>query len=293
MSTELEYKSDTEKKMTENGQDIWTPVPYSVVKKETENQDLYTFTLAPMTDQKIHDMQAGQFNMLYTFGIGEIPISVSRIEEESDQLIHTIQDVGPVSKAICNLNVGEQIGVRGPFGTIWSEDAAEGKDVLIIMGGVGFAPLKPLIESFSRNRDRINHFNILYGTRSPENIIFHKDVIALQSNPDINFQITVDHAYSSWQGNVGVVTTLMNKADFDPENTIAYVCGPEIMMRYAATSCLSAQIPEENIYLSMERNMKCATGFCGHCQFGPYFVCKDGAVFKYPQIKPFLNIPEL
>ncbi len=293
MSTALEYKTPTTHKTEHTHQDIWMPLPYSVVKKETENDDLFTFTLAPMTEEKIAPMLPGQFNMLYAFGIGEIPISVSSIEDGSDHLIHTVQNVGAVSQAICNLKVGEQVGVRGPFGTEWPAEIADGKDVLIIAGGVGFAPLRPLIETFSQNRERINHLNILYGTRSPENIIFHKDVISMQSNPDINFQITVDHAYSSWQGNVGVVTTLVDKAEFDPKNTIAYVCGPEIMMRYAAMACLAAQIPEDQMYLSMERNMKCATGFCGHCQYGLFFVCKDGAVFKYPQIKPYLNVQEL
>jgi NAD(P)H-flavin reductase len=281
------------KEVQESVSDNWVAIPYEVVKRQMENDDLITLTLEPVTDQRIEPMMPGQFNMLYAFGVGEIPISVSSLYEEYPQIVHTIQDVGAVSKACCSLHIGDQLGVRGPFGTSWPIDEAQYKDVLIIAGGVGIAPLKPLIESILKQRDLFGEVNVLYGTRSPDNILFHKDIISWQSDPSINFQITVDHAFSNWHGNVGVVTHLIDKADFKPDNTVAFFCGPEIMMRYGVYACIDAEVDEDNIYVSMERNMKCAIGHCGHCQFGPMFVCKDGAVFPYLSVKPFMNIREL
>ena len=164
---------------------------------------------------------------------------------------------------------------------------------MVIAGGVGLCPLRPVIESIGAEREEYGEVNVLFGTRNPDGIIFHRDIISWQSDPTINFHITVDHAFSNWRGNVGVVTRLIDKAKFSPDNTVAFICGPEIMMRFATYGCLDAGSSEESIYFSMERNMKCAMGFCGHCQLGPHFVCKDGAVFSYPDIKPYLNVPEL
>ena len=269
------------------------PLKYTIVSKKTENEGLFTFEMEPSTDHAIEPLKPGQFNMIYAFGMGEIPISVSSLNVQYPKIIHTIQDVGAVSKAICNSKVGAVLGVRGPFGSTWENKASKGKDIIIMAGGVGFAPLRPLIESIIKDRSSYNRVNVLYGTRSPDNILFHQDVISLQSNPDINFQVTVDHAFSNWYGHVGVVTTLIDSAVFDPENTIAYVCGPEVMMRFGIQALSSKGIADENIFLSMERNMKCAIGHCGHCQYGPLFVCKDGPVFNYSNIKSYLNIREL
>ncbi len=271
----------------------WAPVPYSVVRIETENDKLWTFDLCPAGSQSISPMLPGQFNMLYAFGMGEIPISVSSLYVSHPTLTHTIQGVGPVSQAICQLRLGDMVGVRGPYGTHWPLEAAHDKDVLIIAGGVGLCPLRPLIEHISMNREDFGEVSVLYGTRNPESLIYHKDVISWQSNPSINFQVTVDHAQSHWGGNVGVVTQLIDHAKFRPDNTVAYLCGPEVMMRFGVYACLDAWIPEDQIYLSMERNMKCAIGFCGHCQYGPHFLCKDGAVFSYPMVKDYFNIDEL
>ena len=273
--------------------DNWTPIPYVISGKRRENENLQTLTLAPAGERTISPIQPGQFTMLYAFGVGEIPISTSSILQSDSTLVHTIQDVGPVSKAINSLSIGDAIGVRGPFGTVWPVEEAKGKDVIIIAGGVGLCPLRPVIESICQERDQFGQINVLYGTRDPNNIIFHQDLISWQSDPTLNFQITVDHAFSQWRGNVGVVTHLMEKASFDPKNTIAFLCGPEVMIRFSVYSCLDAGVSENDIYVSMERNMKCAIGFCGHCQFGPYFVCKDGAVFSYDLVKPYLNVEEL
>ncbi len=249
--------------------------------------------LQPAGKESIQPIAPGQYNMLYAFGVGEIPISVSSITSDGSKLVHTIQDVGPVSKAINSLNIGDLIGVRGPFGTSWPIEKGLGKDVLIMAGGVGLCPLRPLIQSILKDRKQFGNINVLYGTRDPEGIIYHQDIISWQSDPEVNFYVTVDHSYSNWRGNVGVVTTLIEKAKFDPDNTVCYICGPEVMMRFGAYGSIDAGIPEQNVFISMERNMKCAIGFCGHCQFGPYFVCRDGAVFPFTSIKSYLKVDEL
>ena len=262
MFTAPEFDID---QMNYSDQRLMTPLLYRVVDKITENPKLVTLSLEP-EDQPIEPVAPGQFNMLYAFGIGEIPISVSSIIKPHPTIMHTVQDVGMVSKAVCKLHVDDVIGVRGPFGRPFPIEEAKFKDIIIMAGGVGFAPLRPLIEYIAMNRDDYGEVNFLFGTRDPDNIFFYKDIISLQSDPSINFQITVDHTFTSWRGNVGVVTNLVEKAEFDPENTVAFVVGPEIMMRYGIYSLQDAFIPDENIFLSMERNMKCGVGHCGHCQ---------------------------
>ncbi len=289
MSIGSEYSAAT----PANVQTPWAPIPYEIAGVNTENDKLWTFELRPYGSEAIPPILPGQFNMLYAFGVGEIPISVSSLYEAHPTLTHTIQDVGPVSRAICHLKIGHIVGVRGPFGTNWPVRQARGKDVLIIAGGVGLCPLRPLIESIMADREAFGEVNVLYGTRDPNSLIYHRDIISWQSDPSINFQVTVDHARSSWRGNVGVVTYLIEKAKFTPENTTAYLCGPEVMMRFGVYACLDEMIPEEHIYLSMERNMKCAIGFCGHCQYGPHFLCKDGAVLPYLKVKPYFKIDEI
>ncbi|MEQ9300074.1 MAG: FAD/NAD(P)-binding protein [Cyclobacteriaceae bacterium] len=272
---------------------VWSPIPYRISAKRLENDNLFTLQLDPAGDMTIDPIAPGQFNMLYSFGIGEIPISVSSRLSSHPTLTHSIQDVGPVSKALTQLVTGDVVGVRGPFGTTWPIEKAKSKDILILAGGIGLCPLRPVIEHILDHRDQYGEVNVLFGTRHPDNIIYHSDIISWQSDSSINFQITVDHAFANWRGNVGVVTHLINKAIFDPANTAAFLCGPEVMMRFGVYSCLDAGVAEEAVHLSMERNMKCAIGFCGHCQLGPYFTCKDGAVFPYTMMKPYLNIPEL
>ncbi len=271
----------------------WTPIIYRVKEKYQENELNTTFILEPDSDKCIPKMKPGQFNMLYAFGLGEIPISVSSLESEHPYLCHTIQGVGAISNHCYNLKIGDKIGVRGPFGTAWPVDKAEGKDVIIIAGGVGLAPLRPVIELIGNERFKFKRVNVLYGSRDPHSILFHTDVISWQSDPLINFQVSVDHCKKGWRGNVGVVTSLLNLASFNPSETVAYLCGPEIMMRFSAYALLDAGIDPSNIYLSMERNMKCAIGQCGHCQWGSNFVCKDGAVFNYKKIQKELSIKEL
>lgn len=273
--------------------DPWTPLIYKVRDKFQENKWNATFILEPSSDKSISPIQPGQFNMLYSFGKGEIPISVSSLDWEEPLLCHTIQGVGAISNSCYKLKVGDKIGVRGPFGSVWPIEKALGKDVLILAGGVGIAPLRPLIEKIAGERHKYKTVNVLYGSRDPHSLLFHTDIISWQSDPSINFQVTVDQCQKRWKGNVGVVTSLLNLASFLPEDTVAFLCGPEVMMRFGIYALLDTGIIPSNIYLSMERNMKCAIGQCGHCQWGSNFVCKDGPVFNYEKVKKELSIKEL
>jgi len=291
MYTVQEYNKET--KRNEDQLETMVPILYRVIEKRVENTNLITLVFEPAGEEKIEPLKPGQFNMIYIFGLGEIPISVSSLLAPYPLITHTIQDVGAISHACCELSIEDEVGIRGPFGNPFPVEDAKFKDVIILAGGVGFAPLRPMIEYIAYNRDDYGEVNFLYGTRDPSGILFHQDVISLQSDPSINFQITVDHSYKNWRGNVGVVTSLLDKAEFNPKNTMAFVCGPEIMMRYGTYELIDWEIPEENIFLSMERNMKCALGHCGHCQYGPHFVCKEGPVFSYSSIRKYLNIFEI
>lgn len=283
----------TEELVVKDFTELWTPVSYKVVERKEENLDTISFLMKPNGKRTVEDIQPGQFNMLYAFGKGEVPISVSSLRGGPGNLVHTIQDVGKISGTLCNLQPGDTLGVRGPFGSVWPIEKAKGKDVIIMAGGLGIAPLRPVIEYIAMNREDFGDVNVLYGTRSPETMAFHRDIISWQADPTITFLITVHSAMSKWGGRVGLVTDLVRKATFDPENTLAMVCGPEIMMRFSVIRLEDAGMSQENIYVSMERNMKCGVGHCGHCQYGPEFICKDGPVFPANQVMRLMNINEL
>ena len=234
----------------------------------------------------------GQFNMLSIFGVGEVPISFSGGAAEQNRLVHTIRAVGPVSTALTQLQPGDALGLRGPFGVGWPMDEALGQDVVIVAGGLGLAPLRPALYGLLAQRERYGRIALLYGTRSPEQILFRDELDAWRRRLDIEVEITVDHAGLDWHGHVGVVTTLISRASFDPIHTTAFVCGPEVMMRFSIDALRHGEVADDAIYLSMERNMKCAIGFCGHCQFGPVFVCKDGPVFRYDGLRDLLRLKE-
>lgn len=235
----------------------------------------------------------GQFNMLSLFGIGEIPISNSGRPDDNTRIIHTIRDVGAVSGAMAALEVGATMGLRGPFGAVWPLDAACGRDVVVVAGGLGLAPVRPILYHLLANRADFGKVTLLYGARSASEILFQDELSEWRSRLDMGVEITLDHADAGWRGHVGVVTTLFGVADFDPLNTSAFVCGPEIMMRFAANALTDAGVAATDIHLSMERNMQCAIGLCGHCQLGPVFVCKDGPVFTWEMMKPLMAIKEL
>lgn len=235
----------------------------------------------------------GQFNMLTVFGVGEVPISLSGDPAEAGRLVHTIRAVGPVSAALAHLGPGEPVGLRGPFGAGWPMEDAAGRDVVVVAGGLGLAPLRPALYRLLIERSRYGQIVLLYGTRSPDEILFQQELETWRRRLDIEIEVTVDHAIGDWRGHVGVVTTLIPRAAFDPLHAIALVCGPEIMMRFAITALRDGGLADEAIYLSMERNMKCAIGFCGHCQFGTVFVCRDGPVFRYDRVRDLLAVKEI
>lgn len=235
----------------------------------------------------------GQFNMLTVFGVGEAPISLSGDPAEPRRLVHTVRAVGAVSGAITRLGPGDAVGLRGPFGSGWPVAEAVGRDVVLVAGGLGLAPLRPALYQLLAGRARYGKIVLLYGARSPEDILFRRELESWRRRLDIEIEVTVDHAASAWHGHVGVVTTLISRADFDPLHAIALVCGPEVMMRFAIAALRQAGLDDKSIYLSMERNMKCAVGFCGHCQFGTVFVCRDGPVFRHDRVQSLLALKEI
>jgi NAD(P)H-flavin reductase len=237
--------------------------------------------------------EPGQFNMLTAFGVGEVAISLSAVPAAGSRLVHTIRAVGPVSAALARLSRGDPVGVRGPFGVGWPMAIAQGRDVLIMAGGLGLAPLRPALHSLLAERERYGRIRLLYGARGPDDILYRREVQAWRARFDAEIEVAVDHAPSDWRGHVGVVTTLLDRAGFDPDRTIALLCGPEIMMRFSIAALQALGLTSDAIFLSMERNMKCAIGHCGHCQFGTVFVCRDGPVFRLDRIEALLTRKEI
>ncbi|MFH2036624.1 MAG: FAD/NAD(P)-binding protein [Candidatus Zixiibacteriota bacterium] len=267
--------------------------PFRIRKRKKETYDTFTIELESMDGMGGFEFKPGQFNMLYVYGIGEVPISISGNPAKSKILTHTIRVVGTVTKAINNLKVGETLGVRGPYGAGWPVETAVGKDVVVVTGGIGLAPLRPAINHLLTNRDKYGKISLLYGARTPEDILYIKNLEQWRGRFDIETLITVDRAVGSWRGNVGVVTTLIGRSSFNPLDCIAMVCGPEIMMRFTVMELLKKGVEAHDIYISMERNMKCGVGLCGHCQIGSTFVCKDGPVYCYEDVKSVFHRREM
>jgi len=263
----------------------WLPVRYEVVKRVAENTDTVSLTLTPKGKEELATAQPGQFNMLYIPGFGEIPISYSRIDPDNKSFIHTIRAAGAVSTAACSKKKHASLGLRGPFGKGWPVDLCRAKHVILMAGGLGMAPLRPVVETLLSGFPRPESIHVLYGSRAPENILFAQDLNDWNNSDSIKVYLTVDYASQNWFGHVGVVTNLLELINIKLDNSIAMVCGPEIMMHFSVKALLTMGINENDIYLSMERNMKCAIKQCGHCQWGEYFVCKDGPVFCYSQIQ--------
>ena len=267
------------------------PSAYRVVDKRRELADTWTLELEPDGGDGLGALEPGQFSMLYAFGAGEVPISVSRVTA-GGALIHTVRAVGATTGAICALEPGDAVGVRGPFGNVWPLAEAEGRDVVVVTGGIGLAPLRPAIEHLAANRDRFGSVSLLHGARSPGEILFEQGLTEWR-DAGIDVQTTVDSAPASWRGRVGLVTKLIDGARFEGERTTALVCGPEVMMRFVAAGLRERGVARDSIHLSMERNMKCAVGHCGHCQLAHAFICKDGAVFSLDRIETLLGVREL
>ncbi len=265
--------------------DPMLPVPWRVADRWDETRDTFSFLLEPAQPQAPFRFLAGQFNMLYAFGTGESAISLSGDPNADDgRLIHTIRRVGAVTSALSRLSPGSSLGLRGPFGNPWPMEALRGRDLVFIAGGIGLAPLRPAILQALANRGDYGRIHILVGARAPEDALYLEQLKEWNGQDRVNCQITVDRAGEDWTGRVGVVTKLIPMANLDPSNTVALICGPEIMMRYTAIELRKLGVTDDRILVTMERNMKCALGFCGHCQFGPEFICKDGPVFRFDRI---------
>ncbi len=270
----------------------WVPRRYRVDAVRPELNDTVSLELAPAAGEA-PAFEPGQFNMLYAFGIGEAAISLSGDPADRARLVHTVRAVGPVSRALAGLAVGASVGVRGPFGAGWPMSAARGRDLVLIAGGLGLAPLRPALLRVLADRAHYGRVAVLAGMRTPREVLFRAPLATWQGRTDLEVEVTVDRGDADWSGHVGVVTHLIPQLELDPRKATAFVCGPEVMMRHTAERLLTVGLEPTQLFVSMERNMKCAIGLCGHCQFGSAFVCKDGPVLRFDRIARALAVREL
>jgi NAD(P)H-flavin reductase len=269
------------------------PSRYRVIARDQETHDTVTLAMRPM-DAPIPAFRPGQFTMLYAFGVGEVPVSVSGTDsaDGSGLLTQTVRVVGAVTRALCAAGPGQVIGVRGPYGTDWGVAQAAGKDLVVVAGGVGLAPLRPVVLAALEARARYGRIVLLVGARSPTDLLFTRE-FDLWRRYGVVVEITIDLPASGWHGNVGFVSELIGRTEFDPANTVAFVCGPEVMMRVSARALLRHGVAAGDIQVSLERNMRCGVATCGHCQLGPLLVCRDGPVVSYQRAAPLFAIREL
>ena len=273
--------------------EVMLPVPYRVSQRRPETRDAVTLRLEPV-DLPLPQFGPGQFTMLAAPGVGEIAVSVSGDPSRRDGILeHTIRDVGAVSRALATAEVGTVIGVRGPFGTGWELDAADGQDVVIVAGGVGLAPLRPVVLAALADRDCFGRVEVVVGARSPSELLFREQLAAWSAGGAVQTEVTVDVSARGWTGGVGFVTEPLARLKLDPSRCFAFVCGPEAMMRFSADLLMRKGIPADRIRVSLERNMQCGVAQCGHCQLGPLLLCRDGPVVDYRTAAPLLTVPEL
>jgi NAD(P)H-flavin reductase len=272
--------------------DPMLPVSYVVAEKRRDLGDTWTLELEPAAGDGVGAFGPGQFSMIYAFGAGEVPISVSGGGGAGERIGHTVRAVGAATRAICASEPGEQLGVRGPFGNTWPMAEAEGGDVVVVCGGIGLAPLRLALNQLLANRNSYREVSLLYGARTPDEILYPSELQRWRE-AGISVAATVDSAPSGWDGRVGLVTTLIPEAGFESSRTTALICGPEVMMRFVSSALQDRGVPKDRIYVSLERNMKCAVGHCGHCQLAHRFVCKDGPVFPVGRIGTLLGVREL
>jgi NAD(P)H-flavin reductase len=260
---------------------------------ETEGVATYQLTLTESNAAAAYEFLPGQFNMLYLPGVGESAISMSGDPARKEGWIHTVRVAGNVTKTLARLRRGDTLGLRGPFGTGWPVTDLVGSDVVIVAGGLGMAPLRPLVYYLMNHREQFGKIWLILGARTSEGLLYPGEYAGWQ-NRNIEVSLTVDRASAGWSGQVGVVTQLIDRLQLPhPDRTHLVTCGPEVMMKYAAMSGMRLGIEAERIWVSMERNMQCAAGLCGHCQLGPEFICKDGPVIRYDRIRPYVSVEQL
>lgn len=268
------------------------PQQAEIVERIQETPSIFTLRLR-FSDPVVNEAYSflpGQFNMIYLHGVGEVPISIVSDPEDSQMYDHTIRAVGRVTNGLAQLKAGDRIGVRGPYGRPWPLQASEGKDVVIVTGGLGCAPVVSAINYILRRRDRFGHLTIMQGVRHSDDLIWREQYEQWTTLPDTEVLLAASQGGRHWPWLIGHVPDLFDQARIDPDNSLVMMCGPEGMMKAVIEEMLLRHLPEEQLWLSMERNMQCGIGRCGHCQIGGKFVCKDGPVFNYPEIKALLEI---
>ncbi len=282
--------------VTEGAAAAVDPMVPRIVRVQKRTRDLpghATLELVSTDGAPLPRYAPGQFTMLYVFGVGEIPVSISGDANDGSKLVQTVRSVGAVSEAVTQLKPGDMLGLRGPFGSAWPTDQLAGQDVVLVAGGLGLAPLRPSIYHLLSSRGRFGKVVVLYGARGPEEILYRRQLETWRKRLDVQLEVTVDHAGADWRGHVGVVTKLIPRMSVDVANATALVCGPEVMMRFAAAGLHDIGLSEASIWVSIERNMKCAVGLCGHCQFAGLFACKDGAVVRYDRVRRLMGMREI
>jgi NAD(P)H-flavin reductase len=272
----------------------WLNWSATIARVTQESPGVATYDLV-IDDPQVAEryaFQPGQFNMIYLPGVGEVAISISGDPGDTSCLPHTIREAGNVTRSLAQIGQGGSIGVRGPFGSSWPMQECVGKDIILVAGGIGMAPLRPVVCEMLADRDRYGSIALLYGARTADGLLYPQQMETWQAEMDV--QRTVDRATPNWQGHVGVVTALLERLDIpDPQNTVLLTCGPEVMMWYTIQTARGRGIVDTSIWVSLERNMNCAVGFCGHCQLGPEFLCKDGPVFRYDRVASILKVEGL
>lgn len=265
--------------------------PATIVGKIREAEDINTYRLRFVDEQARRQFRfkAGQFNMGYLFGVGEVAISIVSDPDEPELLDHTIRAVGRITKAIADLRTGDVLGIRGPFGQGWPLEEARGRNMVIVTGGLGCAPVVGAIEYILRRRTQYGSVTILHGVKTPQDLLYRERFDAWRRFPDTEVLLTSDQPDKSWSYHIGVVTELFELVSIDPPKSIVLMCGPEIMMRLGVPILIRRGIPATAIYVSLERHMECGIGLCGHCQMGPYFLCKDGPVMRYDRVAQWLG----
>ncbi|MET9182281.1 FAD/NAD(P)-binding protein [Kitasatospora aureofaciens] len=263
------------------------PVPYRVTAATAETADTVSLELEPI-ERALPAFSPGRFAMVYAFGIGEVPISVSALRGRP---VLTVRAVGAVTGALCRLRPGDAVGLRGPYGTGWDLDAAADSDLLVVAGGLGLAPLRPVVHQALDRPDRFGSLAVLVGARSPGELLYRAELPQWRTSAQV--EVTVDQPDPTWRGTVGVVTALLDRIDLRLDRTRALVCGPEAMIRHTARALLARGLPARRLQTSLERNMRCGTGHCGHCQLGPLLLCLDGPVIGYDRAEPLLAVREL
>ena len=268
----------------------WLPTPCRVRRVSRETPDTFTLEIEAVRTETT--FLPGQFNMLYVFGVGEVPVSMSGDPASPGVVVHTVKSVGPVTTALCGLREGSVVGARGPYGRPWPMAETKHGDLLLVAGGLGLAPLRPVVHHVLRHRRDYGAVTILVGARTPDDLLYRSELERWHERDDVELLVTVDNARAGWKGHVGVAPALLPRVNVDATRTTALVCGPEVMMRFTVRELGRLGVADDRLYVSMERNMKCAVGFCGRCQYGPSFICKDGPVVRFDRIRNLFWVKE-